>query len=126
MSMRKKTVSINHELHVVLGTLRVVRELADHWSQQPAGIGGNPVHLLHDLAASLVVIEARLVLLQRAVRGKIDPEQLWCAANDGDAEDKEDIALPTWSLRRIARQARREWKSAKTRLAWKAKRETAR
>lgn len=123
--MPRKSVSINHELHVVLGTLRVVRELADYWSQQPVGIGGNPVHLLHDLAASLVLVEARLVLLQRAVRDTIDPAQLWCAANDGDAEDKEDIVLPTWSLRRIERNARRECRNAKARLAWKSRRKAS-
>ena len=71
------------------------------------------------------LIQARLVLLQRAVRGTIDPRQLWCAANDGDATDKEDIVLPTWSLLRSARHARREWKSAKARLAWKSRRQAA-
>lgn len=123
--MPRKSVSINHELHVVLGTLRVVRELADYWSQQPAGIGGNPVHLLHDLAASLTVVEARLVLLQRVIRGTLDPEQLWCAANDGDAEDKEDIVLPAWSLRRTERNARREYRRAKARLAWRSRRKAS-
>ncbi len=120
--MGRKSVSVNQELHVVLGTLRVARELADYHSQQPEGSGGNPVHLLHDLAASLVMVEARLALLQRAVRGEVDARQLWCAANDGEPNDKNDITLRTWSLRMIARSARREWKSAKARLAWKVQR----
>ncbi len=72
--------------------------------------------LLHDLSASLVVVEARLALLQRAARDAVDPHELWCHANDGD-EATPGVTLSAWSSRKIAKTAKREWKLARARLA---------
>jgi hypothetical protein len=68
----------------------------------------------------LVLLVERLRLVDRAVRGTIDPRLAWWPENDADLSpgdpSEEDVRLVAWSDRKLARHHRAEWKRTRRRL----------
>jgi hypothetical protein len=116
--MPKKTLSLSNELHLIIdamgGVQRQVRHVIDDYAaDDPDALAG--------IDAMLVVLRERLRLLDRAVRGTLDPRLVWSPENDathapGDPEE-DDVRLEVWSDRKLARHHRAERKRAKLRLA---------
>jgi hypothetical protein len=115
--MPKKTLSLSNELHLIMdavgGVQRQVRHVIDDYAaDDPDALAG--------IDAMLVVLRERLRLLDRAVRGTLDPRLVWCAESDADlspgdpAED--DVRLKAWSDGKLAGHHRREKKRATSRL----------
>jgi hypothetical protein len=118
-----KTVSLSNELHLTMDVLRGALRLTQVWIDNH-GIGVDD--LPHGISAMLVVLVARLQLLDRAVRGVIDPRLAWCPENDardvpGDPHE-DDVRLFAWSDRALLHHLRSEWKRARRRLRWEHRR----
>ncbi len=115
----RKTVSLSNELHVIMDSIRGVRSLTKQWIDS----FGMDADIPQQVSALLVVLMDRIRLVDRAVRGTVDPHLVWSPENDahdipGDPNE-EDVVLVAWSERRLARHHRAEWKRAKGRLRWK-------
>jgi hypothetical protein len=113
--MPPRTVSLSQELWILIGAAQGVRLLSERATQCPHG---SVVQLCAEVAAVLAVIEGRLVMLERAVSGEVDPALIWCASNaapTGD-DDVPDVQLVEWSAKHAVRKARAELRRAKRRL----------
>lgn len=114
--VRRKRVSLSNELHVVIDSMGGLRSLTRQWIDS---FGTEP-HLADQVLALLSVVIERLRLLDRAVRGTIDPHLVWSQENDvdlipGDPQE-EDILLACWQDRKLLRHHRRALRAAKRRL----------
>jgi len=114
--MRRKTVSLSSEVQLVIEATRGVHALTRRFIESY----GMETELPESIAALLVVLIERLRLVDKVIRGTVDPHLAWCVENDaarfGDPKEK-DLVLTEWSERRMARHHRAEWKRAKARLA---------
>ena len=75
---------------------------------------------LSALSATIALLEARLLMLDRVIRDEEDAGQLWSSVNDGPHQsenDDQDVALREWSARHAIKKAREELKRAKARRA---------
>jgi len=110
----RKAISLSEELHHLMRTIDGVRELAEQVGESAFHDGTLPL----SIASNLVLVTERLRLIDRVVRGAVDPRLLWCVANDtlppGDSGD--DVVLRVWSDEEAVRQLRKEWRSARRRL----------
>lgn len=112
MSVRKR-VSLSNELHLVIDSIGGIRALTRQWIDS---FGGEP-HVPDQIHAVLTVVIDRLRLLDRAVRGTIDPFLVWSSENDvesipGDPSE-EDVVLTAWSERKLLRHHRKAMRAAK-------------
>jgi hypothetical protein len=110
----RKTVSLSDELHHIIRAVDGLRELAERLNESSFHDGTLPL----SIASNLVVVRERLRLIDRVVRGVLDPWHLWSAQNEAlpAVKDGDDVLLPAWSDAEMIRRLRREWKSAKRRL----------
>jgi hypothetical protein len=117
----RKAVSLSNELYHLIRTVDTVRELAQRVGESSFDEGA-PTLLI---ASALVIVKERLRLIDRAVRGTVDPFLLWCRENDAiepiddspDAEgEDDDVLLQFWSDKKTVRRLRRDLRSAKRRL----------
>jgi hypothetical protein len=112
--MEPKTVSLSGELHMLMRAVDGARDIAERLNESRFHDGNLPL----SLAASLALVRERLRLLDRAVRGSVDPRLLWCPENDAvpllsdGTDDGNDVRLNTWSDDDVVRRRRREWKAA--------------
>jgi hypothetical protein len=118
--MPKKTLSLSNELRLVMDAARGVQQLTHHWIDS---YGTDDLETPAGIAAMLAVLVERLRLLDRVVRGVVDPRLVWSSENDathapGDPEE-DDVRLEVWTDRKLARHHRHEWKRAKKRLLLK-------
>lgn len=110
----RKAVSLSEELHHLIRTVDGIRQLAERLNE-PA---------FHDLvlplsiASNLVIVKERLRLIDRVVRGAVDPWLLWCSENGvkKGTDDANDIVVESWSDRQTIRRLRKNLKMAKRRL----------
>ena len=112
-----KTLSLSNELHLVMNAARGVQRLAQY-SHENFEMDGPETP--RAIAAALVLLVERLRLLDRVVRGVVDPRLVGSSENDathapGDPEE-DDVRLEVWTDRKLARHHRHEWKRAKKRL----------
>lgn len=79
---------------------------------------GMEKELPETISALLVLLIERLRLVDRVVRGDVDPRLLWCSENDAASRyiEAQDTQLSAWSDKKLARHHRAELKRAKTRL----------
>jgi hypothetical protein len=111
-----KRVSLSNELHVLMDSLRGVHSLTRQWIDS----FGNEPQLPDQVYAVLTLLIERIRLLDRVVRGTIDPHLVWSPQNDvdpipGDPKE-EDMILSAWSVRKQARHHRKAWRTLKRRL----------
>lgn len=112
-----RKISISNELHVVMDSIGGLHSLTRQWIDS---FGQEP-HIPDQVYALLTLLLDRLRLLDRAVRGTIDPHLVWSRQNDADLipgdRREEDIILTAWSNRKLARHHRKEWRTIKRRIA---------
>lgn len=76
--MPTRTVSLSNDLHLAMvaigGAQRLARHILEGYADDPEGVVA--------IDAMLVIVRERLRLLDRAVRGTVDPRLAWCAEND--------------------------------------------
>jgi hypothetical protein len=110
----RKTVSLSGELHLLIHAIEGVRELAERLDDSSFHDGT----LLLSIASNLVVVRERLRLIDRVVRGVLDPWHLWSPQNEAlpAVKDGDDVLLPAWSDAQMIRRLRKDWRSAKRRL----------
>lgn len=115
----RKAASLSNELHVITTAIEGVKRRAAHLGLDAGGEDGRD---LQAIASQLTTLRDRLVLLDRVVRGAVDPRLLWCAENHAlamskrGAHDEQDVVFEVWSDRTEARRYRRLWKMARSRL----------
>jgi hypothetical protein len=113
--MAKRVISISSELQLLLEGVQGVYLLNRRFIES----FGMEEELPESISALLAILIERLRLMDRAVRGSIDPHVAWCVENDaarhGDPNEK-DLVLPEWSEKRLARHHRAAWKRARLRL----------
>jgi hypothetical protein len=122
--MQRKTVSVSSELQLLIDGARGVHALTRRFIDS----FGMETELPESISALLVIMIERLRLMDRAVRGTVDPHLVYCVENDASRSanpSEEDLVLTEWSERRLARHHRAQWKRARTRMrsAKPAKRE---
>ena len=110
----RKAVSLSGELHLLILTLDGIRELAERLNESMFHDGALPL----SIASNLALVKERLQLIDRVVRGALDPRLLRCPGNEAfvPISDGGDILLQDWSDKKTAAQLRREWRAAKRRL----------
>jgi hypothetical protein len=111
--MPKKTLSLSNELTLMIDALGGVHCLTRHWIEN---YGMDEHDVPESIGALLVVLRERFRLLDRVVRGTLDPQVAWCPENDADRSpgdpNEEDVHLATWSDRKLVRHHRMEWQRA--------------
>jgi hypothetical protein len=105
-SIDGKSVSLSNELHLLMDSLRGVHSLTKQWI---ASFGHDPL-VPDQISALLTVLVERVRLIDRVVRGTVDPHLLWSRENDaalcpGDPAE-EDVVVSTWSEPKPARRHR--------------------
>jgi len=111
-------LSLSDELWMLFKSLDGARMLAEE-ATESADVGD----VAHTLVAVLGVVTERLRLLDRVVRGTVDPRVLLCSQNqrespEANADDENaDIFLPTWSDEELLRHHRAAVRRAKRRIA---------
>ena len=110
----RKAVSLSDELHHLIRTVDGLRELAERLNESTIHDGTLPL----SIASSLVLVRERMRLIDRVVRGTVDPRILWSVENEAlpSVRDGDDVILRAWSDEETVRRLRREWRSAKRRL----------
>ena len=114
----RKAVSLSREMHLLIRTVDGVREAAERLSESMSHDEG----LSLSIASNLTLLKERLRLIDRVVRGAVDPRVLWCPENnalpavEGDSDDGGDVLLRAWSDKRAVHRLRNEWRAAKRRL----------
>lgn len=105
--MQKRRISFSNELHVLMNSIGGLHSLTRQWIDS---FGQEP-HIPYQVYALLTLVMDRLRLLDRAVRGTVDPHLAWSRQNDADLTPgdrrEEDIILPAWSNQWLARHHRR-------------------
>ena len=114
--MAKKSVSLSNELHLLMDSLRGVRSLTKQWTDS----FGMDADIPHHVSALLVILIERIRLMDRVIRGTVDPHLAWNSENDGSLSpgdpNEEDVLLIAWSERQLARHHRAELKRLTARL----------
>lgn len=114
--MQRKRISFSNELHVLMDSIGGLHSLTRQWIDS---FGQEP-HIPDQVYALLTLLLDRLRLLDRAVRGTVDPHLVWSRQNDADLipgdRREEDTILTAWSNQRLARHHRRELRTVKRRL----------
>jgi len=114
--MKRKSVSLSCELHLMMDAIKGVRSLTKQWIDS----FGMDRELPHQIQALLAIITERIRFTDRVLRGTIDPRLAWCPENDGDLHrdpGEDDHVLVEWSEQKQARHHRNEWRRLKRRLA---------
>ena len=117
-----KRISLSNECHVLVQAIEGVRMLADRWMEGARDGSFGDDALAGGIAANLLIVRERLVLLDRVVRDVVDPGLLWCADNQAPptpeprTDDDHDVVLDAWSDEKQAVRYRRASRSAKRRL----------
>jgi hypothetical protein len=108
-----KSVSLSNELTLMMDAIRGVHALTRKFIDSY----GMETELPESISALLVVLHERLRFFDRVVQGEVDPRLAWCPQNDAASgfTDGEDFHLTAWSLRKLARHHRAEWKRARRR-----------
>lgn len=114
--MRRRTVSLASEVQLLSAAIRGARALTD-----PLESPGSQPRVLVEVDAILTVVVERMRLVDRVLRGAVDPAALWCDANDGESVrngdgDENERRLVAWSDQRLARFHREERRRAKRRI----------
>lgn len=92
--MRPRYLSLAFELESLRETIEGVRLLYDLGDEGRAATAGDAVQALRSASAVWASVGARLGLLQRAVRGELDPALLMHAENvKRSADDENDVLL---------------------------------
>jgi hypothetical protein len=125
--MSRKTLSLSNELSLMIDALGGVHRLTRHWIEN---YGMDLDDVPQSIGSLLVILRERLRLLDRVVRGTLDPRVAWCAENDAEGSpgdpNEEDVRLAAWSDGKLARHHRVALKRAKVRRALRrAKKENA-
>jgi hypothetical protein len=112
--MRRRSISLSRELWTIMHALQGVRVLSDHLGELPANCD-RARSIPRAISATVVVLEARLMHLERVVCGEVNPGDLWSSSNDAGAADEagEDLKIAEWSPEKTVSRARRELKRAK-------------
>lgn len=101
----RKAVSVSEELYLAIRAIDGVRELAERLAESSFDTGPVPL----SIASTLVIVRERLRMLDRAVRGTVDPMLLWCRETeptesvDDNGNDGGDLLLQFWSDRKTIR-----------------------
>ena len=115
--MSKRSVSLSSELHLLVHATQATRILVERWCESPGrGDAFGFDELPHAVSAALVILTERIRLLDRVVRGTIDPRLVRCAQNEAlprEASDEQDVRLSDWSPRQSARHHRAAWKRSR-------------
>ena len=112
----RKRVSLSNELHLLMDGIQGVHSLTRQWINS---FGHDPL-VPDQISALLTVLIERIRLMDRVIRGTVDPHLIWSRGND--AEDcpgdpnEQDFILTAWSERKLARHHRAAWRRAKGRL----------
>ena len=113
--MPKRVISISSELQLLIENVRGVYALNRRFIES----FGMETDLPENISALLAILVERLRLMDRVVRGTVDPYVAWCPENDasrhGDPRER-DLTLTEWSEKQAARHHRAHWKRARTRL----------
>lgn len=108
---RRKSVSLSSELHLVARTIDATRILTEQWKELHLNEDDLP-RLARALHATLVLVRERLTLVDRAVRGTLDPRHLFCQENEAldelPGDDEGDVVLRPWSPKKTAERLRRD------------------
>jgi hypothetical protein len=110
-------VSLSTELWLLMRSIQGLRILADLLPDPPgeAHVGGE---IPSAISATASILEARLLMLDRAMRDAIDPALVWSHANNAGPEVEgadPDITIRAWSTRKAVKMARAELRRAKLR-----------
>ena len=113
--MRRRSISLSRELWTIIHAVEGLRVLADHLGELPANCERAKM-IPRAIASTVVVIEARLLHLERVVCGDVNAADLWSSSNDAGAaadDDGEDLEIAEWSVEKSVSRARRELTRAK-------------
>jgi hypothetical protein len=114
----RKAISLSGELHLLMRVTETLRRITEGLCETRF----HDTELASAIAGCMTILKERLRLLDRAIRGAIDPRLLWCEENDAitlnpsTTGDDGDVVLKVWSDRQAARHHRKAWKTAKRRL----------
>lgn len=115
----RRAISLSRELWLIMRSLQGLRVLADYLHDLPAEAPIVRREIPSAISATLAIVEARLVMLDRVVTGDVNAALLWSPANDAGpppAEDgAPDVSIAEWSDGETVRKAREELKRAKVR-----------
>ena len=114
--MKRKRISLSNELTVIMDATRGIHGLTRRWIE---AYGMLDAEAPDAISALLVVVVERVRLLDRVVRGTVDPWLLVCRENQAlppQDGDEDDVVLPAWSDAELARHHRAGWKMARARL----------
>jgi hypothetical protein len=114
--MQRKRVSLSNEMHLLMDSIGGIHSLTRQWIDS----FGHDHRVPDQISALLTVLIERLRLMDRVIRGTLDPHLVWSPGNDtkecpGDPNE-EDVLLTAWSERKLARHHRAAWRRAKGRL----------
>jgi hypothetical protein len=127
--MSRRAISLTRELWLLLRSLQGQRHLADHAFDLPEGAPAAR-EILSALSATMALLEARLLMIDRVIRDELDPVLLWAFVNDAGRPlsegDEPDVHLPEWSARHALTRARQAVKRAKGRHHREKERRAAR
>jgi len=113
--MAKRVISMSSELQLLIegvgGIYALNRRFIENF--------GMEAELPENISSLLAILIERLRLLDRAVRGAVDPRLAWCIENDafrhGDPGET-DLVLPEFTEKQAAQHHRAHWKRARLRL----------
>ena len=116
--MTRRAISLTRELWLLMRSLQGQRHLADHAFDLPEGAAAVR-EILSALSATIAILEARLLMLDRVIRNELDPALLWSFVNNAGKPlsegDEPDVHLSEWSARHSVKKARQELQRAKAR-----------
>jgi hypothetical protein len=111
--LAQRAVSLSNEVQLVVDAIRGVHALTQKFIEPY----GTEKELPETISALLVIVVERLRLLDRVVRGDVDPLLLWCSENEAAmAREGNDHVLPVWSSKELAHHHWTGLKRAKIRL----------
>lgn len=100
--MSERSVSLSDELHSLFKTVEGARVLVEHVIHSPDDEPRYSTQVAHSVVAILVMLTERIRLLDRIVRGTIDPQVIACRQNEAlpiKEGDEDDVVLTAWSTR---------------------------
>lgn len=121
MTMRegpRKRLSVSAELNDLRSALEGIRLLLDRFAGEPPESWTMLSSLPRSVVALVELLDHRVRHLDRAVRGHVDPGDLWASHSGfGPADDEEkDVRLVAWSPELHVRHLRRQVGQAGARL----------
>ncbi len=114
----RKDVSLSDELHHLLLAIDGARELAERLGESSLEVSP----MAYSIASTMVLVRERLRLLERAVRGAVDPWLLWSRDNAASeplgerSDDESDLTLEGWSDKQAVHRHRKYLKTARRSL----------